>query len=199
MEPTQTELLEQYIRNLRTVRSLSKPIFSDRTSPAEVLARIQNNALQSHALMQENNALLQTCVYGRDPASLTDEEITGLEAFAGRLFNYSNSEGVALSHRVHQLLLEAARSRGNDPMIIKELYLNGVTLHYMNVRDENLGINLLGDQIQAFFHEGADYIRQYEKLDKTTRQYILRCIGNMRLGISRGSYEKSREYLELFD
>lgn len=199
MEPTQTELLEQYIRNLRTVRSLSKPIFSDRTSPAEVLARIQNNALQSHALMQENNALLQTCVCGRDPASLTDEEITGLEAFAGRLFNYSNSEDVALSHRVHQLLLEAARSRGNDPMIIKELYLNGVTLHYMNVRDENLGINLLGDQIQAFFHEGADYIRQYEKLDKTTRQYILRCIGNMRLGISRGSYEKSREYLKLFD
>ena len=99
MEPTQTELLEQYIQNLRTVRSLSKPIFSDRTFPAEVLARIQNNALQSHALMQENNALLQTCVYGRDPASLTDEEITGLEAFAGRLFNYSNSEDVALSHQ----------------------------------------------------------------------------------------------------
>ena len=199
MGAAQEEQFEQYIRNLRTVRTLSKPVFPEGTEPREVLARIQNNAVRCHALMQENNALLQRYIYDRTPESLSDEEIAALEAFAGKLFYYSNSEDVALSHRVHRLLLEAARSRGDVPMIVKELYLNGVTLHYMNVRDEDLEVNLLGDKIQVFFHEGADYIRQYEQLDKTTRQYILRCIGNMRLGMSRRSYEDARKYLCLFD
>ena len=41
--------------------------------------------------MRQNEALLAQFVYDRDPASLTEEDIQGLSAFAGRLFNYANS------------------------------------------------------------------------------------------------------------
>ena len=92
MECTQAEAFEQYIRDLRVVRSISRPSFPEGKAPAAVLEEIQTNALRCNTLMRQNEALLAQFVYDRDPASLTEEDIQGLSAFAGRLFNYANSE-----------------------------------------------------------------------------------------------------------
>lgn len=169
MECTQAEAFEQYIRDLRVVRSISRPSFPDGKAPAAVLEEIQTNALRCNALMRQNEALLAQFVYDRDPASLTETDIQGLSAFAGRLFNYANSEDMGVAFKVHQLLLAAARSREDVPMIVRELYYTGITLHYMNVRDEGTGINLLGDAIQVYFTEAAESMSRYEQLDRNTR------------------------------
>lgn len=198
MECTQAEAFEQYIRDLRVVRSISRPSFPEGKAPAAVLEEIQTNALRCNALMRQNEALLAQFVYDRDPASLTETDIQGLSAFAGRLFNYANSEDMGVAFKVHQLLLAAARSREDVPMIVRELYYTGITLHYMNVRDEGTGINLLGDAIQVYFTEAAEYMSQYEQLDRNTRQYLIRCVGNTRLGMSRGTHAESCRYLERF-
>ena len=198
MERTQAEAFEQYIRDLRVVRSISRPSFLEGRAPAAVLEEIQTNALRCNTLMRQNEALLAQFVYDRDPASLTEEDIQGLSAFAGRLFNYANSEDMGVAFKVHQLLLAAARSREDVPMIVRELYYTGITLHYMNVRDEGTGINLLGDAIQVYFTEAAEYMSQYEQLDRNTRQYLIRCVGNTRLGMSRGTHAESCRYLERF-
>ena len=178
MECTQAEAFEQYIRNLRVVRSISRPSFPEGKAPAAVLEEIQTNALRCNALMRQNEALLAQFVYDRDPASLAETDIQGLSAFAGRLFNYANSEDMGVAFKVHQLLLAAARSREDVPMIVRELYYTGITLHYMNVRDEGTGINLLGDAIQVYFTEAAESMSRYEQLDRNTRQYLIRCVGN---------------------
>lgn len=198
MERTQAEAFEQYIRDLRVVRSISRPSFPEGKAPAAVLEEIQTNALRCNTLMRQNEALLAQFVYDRDPASLTEEDIQGLSAFAGRLFNYANSEDMGVAFKVHQLLLAAARSREDVPMIVRELYYTGITLHYMNVRDEGTGINLLGDAIQVYFTEAAEYMSRYEQLDRNTRQYLIRCVGNTRLGMSRGTHAESCRYLERF-
>ena len=198
MECTQAEAFEQYIRDLRVVRSISRPSFPEGKAPAAVLDEIQTNALRCNALMRQNEALLAQFVYDCDPASLTEEDIQGLSAFAGRLFNYANSEDMGVAFKVHQLLLAAARSREDVPMIVRELYYTGITLHYMNVRDEGTGINLLGDAIQVYFTEAAEYMSRYEQLDRNTRQYLIRCVGNTRLGMSRGTHAESCRYLERF-
>lgn len=198
MECTQAEAFEQYIRDLRVVRSISRPSFPEGKAPAAVLEEIQTNALRCNTLMRQNEALLAQFVYDRDPASLTEEDIQGLSAFAGRLFNYANSEDMGVAFKVHQLLLAAARSREDVPMIVRELYYTGITLHYMNVRDEATGINLLGDAIEVYFTEAAEYMSRYEQLDKNTRQYLIRCVGNTRLGMSRGTHAESCRYLERF-
>lgn len=198
MECTQAEAFEQYIRDLRVVRSISRPSFPEGKAPAAVLEEIQTNALRCNALMRQNEALLAQFVYDRDPASLTEEDIQGLSAFAGRLFNYANSEDIGVAFKVHQLLLAAARSREDVPMIVRELYYTGITLHYMNVRDEGTGINLLGDAIQVYFTEAAESMSRYEQLDRNTRQYLIRCVGNTRLGMSRGTHAESCRYLERF-
>ena len=198
MECTQAEAFEQYIRDLRVVRSISRPSFPEGKAPAAVLEEIQTNALRCNTLMRQNEALLAQFVYDRDPASLTEEDIQGLSAFAGRLFNYANSEDMGVAFKVHQLLLAAARSREDVPMIVRELYYTGITLHYMNVRDEGTGINLLGDAIQVYFTEAAESMSRYEQLDRNTRQYLIRCVGNTRLGMSRGTHAESCRYLERF-
>jgi hypothetical protein len=112
MECTQAEAFEQYIRDLRVVRSISRPSFPEGKAPAAVLEEIQTNALRCNALMRQNEALLAQFVYDRDPASLTETDIQGLSAFAGRLFNYANSEDMGVAFKVHQLLLAAASHIG---------------------------------------------------------------------------------------
>ena len=104
-----------------------------------------------------------------------------------------------MAYKIHELLLKAARFRDNVPMIIRELYYNGITLHYINVRDEDHDVNLLWPRIHAFFLEGANYIARYEELDKETRQYIIRCVGNIRMAVSRRTKENCRRYQELFE
>ena len=199
METTYPEKCERYIQNLRRVRALSKPQFAPETAPEALLEEIQDNAVRSFGLMQENNALLNELVYVLDPKTLTDEEITNLEAFAGRLFNFGNSEDCGVAYKIHSLLLEAARFREDDRMIVKELYYNGITLHYLNVRDDDHGINLLESRIHAHFMEAASYISRYEEMDTETRQYIIRSLGNIRLTVSRQTKADCKRYLELFD
>lgn len=79
MERTQAEAFEQYIRDLRVVRSISRPSFPEGKAPAAVLEEIQTNALRCNALMRQNEALLAQFVYDRDPASLTEEDILAVQ------------------------------------------------------------------------------------------------------------------------
>lgn len=170
---------ERYIQNLRRVRTLSHPQFPPETAPEFLLEAIQGNAVRCFDLMKENNALLGELVCTRDAKTLSDSDIAELEEAAGRLFNYANSEDCGVAYKIHELLLKAARFRDDVPMIVRELYYNGITLHYINVRDEDHDVNLLWPRIHAFFLEGADYIARYEELDKETRQYIIRCVGKL--------------------
>ena len=199
MAETNRQKWERYIQNLRQVRTLSRPQFPPETAPEVLLEAIQGNAVRCFDRMKENNALLGELVYTRDAKTLSDDDIAELEEAAGRLFNYANSEDCGVAYKIHELLLKAARFRDNVPMIIRELYYNGITLHYINVRDEDHDVNLLWPRIHAFFLEGANYIARYEELDKETRQYVIRCVGNIRMAVSRRTKENCRRYQELFE
>lgn len=199
MAETNRQKWERYIQNLRRVRTLSRPQFPPETAPEVLLETIQGNAVRCFDLMKENNALLGELVYTRDAKTLSDDDIAELEEAAGRLFNYANSEDCGVAYKIHELLLKAARFRDNVPMIIRELYYNGITLHYINVRDGDHDVNLLWPRIHAFFLEGANYIARYEELDKETRQYVIRCVGNIRMAVSRRTKENCRRYQELFE
>lgn len=199
MAETNRQKWERYIQNLRQVRTLSRPQFPPETAPEALLETIQGNAVRCFDRMKENNALLGELVYTRDAKTLSDDDIAELEEAAGRLFNYANSEDCGVAYKIHELLLKVACFRDNVPMIIRELYYNGITLHYINVQDEDHDVNLLWPRIHAFFLEGANYIARYEELDKETRQYVIRCVGNIRMAVSRRTKENCRRYQELFE
>lgn len=165
----------------------------------EVLDLIQQNAVRSFQLMQENNRLLQELVFSRRAEELTDADIQELEAFAGRLFAYANSEDNGIAYKIHELLLHTALLRQDEPFIIRELYNCGVTLHYLNIRDEEYKLNTFGDQVRAYFEKAADYLPRYEAFDSKTRGYLIRCLGNSKMSINRNDPGNSRIYLDVFE
>ncbi len=190
---------DRYIENLRKVRAFAKPEVRPGMGAQELLDLIQKNAAESFAIMKENNALLDELVYTRKAEELTDEDIAQLLRFADRLFAYANSEDDGVAYKIHCLLLEAARLRKDEPFLIRELYYCGVTLHYLNIRDEEYDINAFGNRVRAYFEEGASYLNRYESYDSKTRGFIIRCLGNSKMALNRRSKENSRIYMNVFD
>ena len=190
---------ERYIENLRTVRTLSQPKFSPDMKAKELLETIQSNAIKCFDYMKENNAILNELVFQRAPAELTSAEIASLQEFADKMFNYASSEDCGIAYKVYSLLLENARIRGDKPAIVRYLYGKAVSLHYLNVRGRDYAINPYGTQVRGLFQEGAGYIAEYESFDKTTKGYIMRCLGNSRMSMPRSTPEECTEYMKVFD
>lgn len=190
---------ERYIENLRTVRTLSQPKFSPDMKAKELLETIQSNAIKCFDYMKENNAILNELVFQRAPAELTSAEIASLQEFADKMFNYASSEDCGIAYKVYSLLLENARLRGDKPAIVRYLYGKAVSLHYLNVRGCDYAINPYGTQVRGLFQEGAGYIAEYESFDKTTKGYIMRCLGNSRMSMPRSTPEECTEYMKVFD
>ena len=190
---------DRYIENLRKIREFSKPQIEAGTDAQGVLDLIQKNAAESFRLMKENNQLLNELVFSRKAEELTDADIQELEAFAGQLFAYSNSEDDGIAYKIHVLLLRAAQFRKDEPFIIRELYNCGVTLHYLNIRDEEYGLNAFGDRVRSYFEQAVEYLPRYEEFDSKTRGYLIRCLGNSKMAINRNDPKNSRIYMEVFE
>ena len=190
---------ERYIEDLRTVRTLSRPKFSPDMKAKELLETIQSNAIKCFDYMKENNAILNELVFQRAPAELTSAEIASLQEFADKMFDYDSSEDCGIAYKVYSLLLENARLRGDKPAIVRYLYGKAVSLHYLNVRGRDYAINPYGTQVRGLFREGAGYIAEYESFDKTTKGYIMRCLGNSRMSMPRSTPEECTEYMKVFD
>ena len=190
---------ERYIEDLRTVRTLSQPKFSPDMKAKELLETIQSNAIKCFDYMKENNAILNELVFQRVPAELTSAEIASLQEFADKMFDYDSSEDCGIAYKVYSLLLENARRRGDKPAIVRYLYEKAVSLHYLNVRGIDYAINPYGTQVRGLFQEGASYIAEYESFDKTTKGYIMCCLGNSRMSMPRSTPEECTEYMKVFD
>lgn len=138
------ERYTRYIENMRRVRALARPEAHAGMKAADLLEEIKQNAAESYTLMQQSNAILDEVIFSRRAENLTEEEAAGLSEFAGKLFNYANSEDCGIAYKIHALLLDYARLKQDDRAIIRELYWAGVTMHYMNVRSDDSSINPLG-------------------------------------------------------
>ena len=187
------------MRQKRTGCTLSQPKFSPDMKAKELLETIQSNAIKCFDYMKENNAILNELVFQRAPAELTSAEIASLQEFADKMFDYDSSEDCGIAYKVYSLLLENARLRGDKPAIVRYLYGKAASLHYLNVRGGDYAINPYGTQVRGLFQEGASYIAEYESFDKTTKGYIMCCLGNSRMSMPRSTPEECTEYMKVFD
>lgn len=194
-----SQLGEQYIKNLRRVRELARPQIDGEMSDEALLAHIQQNAAESFSLMKECNSILDELIFHRVPEQLTDEDIASLRELADKLFSYASSEDAPVAYQIHCLLLKAARARGDAAMTVRELYSCGVTLYYSSTLPIRYAPPTFGQQVRDYFSEGAGYVAQYEQLDRTARDYVMRCIGNCKMCLPRDTLEDCREYLRVWD
>ena len=95
------ERYTRYIENLRRVRALARREAHAGMKAADLLEEIKQNAAESYTLMQQSNAILDEVIFSRRAEDLTEEEAAGLSEFAGKLFNYANSEDSGIAYKIH--------------------------------------------------------------------------------------------------
>ncbi|MCH5325504.1 MAG: HD domain-containing protein [Eubacterium sp.] len=193
------ELIERYLANVARCAVLNRPTFEPGLSDSELIEGIQKNAQEIHELISQNNKILDKFLRDRDPAELTDEEISELSSFADRLFLYNHSVDDGAAFRIHQLLLDAATVRGDRDMRVRELYYVGITLQYMKICCPDLDLFALLDEVRAAFDAAAEYMAVYEEIEsEQTRSFIIRSLANRKLGLDRTA-KSLDEYDKLFD
>ena len=181
---------ETYLRNIHTAQALAKPRISPDMSGDQIIAAIRSGAEQLFQIHQENDRILKEFLFSRKAEDLTGQEARQLSELADALFNHNRSPDVGVAYRIHRLLYAYAQYRQDRDLMIRELYFQGITLMYLNVRDSKLGLDLFVDDIRHYFEAGAAYMDQYEEIsDPQTRAYIIRCMGNLKYGMTsyRGS------------
>lgn len=181
---------ETYLHNIIAAQALAKPRISPDMSGDQIIAAIRSGAEQLFQIHQENDRILKEILFSRTPEDLTAEEVRQLSELADALFNHNRSPDVGVAYRIHRLLYAYAQRIQDRDLTIRELYFQGITLMYLNVRDSKLGLDLFVDDIRRYFEAGAAYMDQHEDIsDPQTRAYIIRCMGNLKYGMTsyRGS------------
>lgn len=175
------DLCQAYLDNLTAACALVKPQVTPDMSEDQIIETIRSCAGQLHQIHQDNDRILDRILFSKSAETLTAEEAEQLSGLAGKLFSFNRSPDTGIAYRIHKLLYAYAQYRQDTDLIIRELYSQGITLLYLNVRDTGLGINLFIDQIGAYFRAGAAYLDQYSQISSPeTRSYIIRCLGNIK-------------------
>ena len=195
-------LCQAYLDNLAAACVLVKPQVTSDMSEDQMIETIRGCAGQLHQLHQENDKILDKILFSKSAETLAAEEAEQLSALAGKLFSFNRSPDTGIAYRIHKLLYAYAQYHQDRDLIVRELYSQGITLLYLNIRDPELGINLFIDQIGACFRAGAAYLDQYAEITcPETRSYIIRCLGNVKYGLESfqggNSGEKLRHQRQL--
>jgi len=102
---------------------------------------------------------------------ISDEEEAKLFDTVQKISGYETRLDTGLGFKIYQSLLERARGNKDVDKTIKYLYWCGITLYYLNRRNNK--------KILGYFKEGSSYSKQYRRLtNEESRKYINRCLAN---------------------
>ena len=195
---------QTYVDNLAAASTLVKPQVKSGMTGEQTLQLIRDNAEKLYRIHQENDRILNEILFSKDAETLSAEEAARLGELADALFNFNRSQDIGIAYRIHKLLFAYAQYHNDTDMIIRELYYQGITLFYLNVKDSGQQIDLFVDQIGDCFRAGAAYMTRYEELtNPKTRSFILRCLGNVKYGLKdfeNANYNQDWEnYMDCFN
>lgn len=181
------EKFDRYIANMEEAAKLIKFRIAPGMSDEEILTLVHNGADRLRQLCVEDNALLDELVSSKTPETLTLQDAQELAEAADRLFHYPKGLDVGATLCIHRLLYAYAKKRGDRDMMIRELYHQGMSSFYLNLKIASMDVNVLESEIYRIFSEGASYFAQWDDIaSEETRGYIIRCLGNRNLAIPRG-------------
>lgn len=184
--PALEDLCQQYLVQFRQAQELARVVAAPSADPQSLLAQITDTAHSVFLLRASNDKLLDQIVLKRTAADLTADDIPVLQQFAAGLAQFSRRLDTGIAYYVHKLLYDYACLHNDTDLCVRELYEQGVALYYCNLHQPDLGINTVGRRVSSLFEAGAAYLPQFETLtDPKTRDYIIRCLGNRRMGMER--------------
>lgn len=199
---------EQYMENLRTVGKHMRFHIDLYMNKDEAIEAIKKNSEDLYALHVANDKLISEKILAHRADELTKEQADELVELSQELMNLKQQSDGCLAYYIHRLLREYATIHNDRDLLIQELYYMGLCLHYINLKEEDLGISVYSDTIKNYFSQAASYLSCYDEItDSKTRGYIIRSLGNMKLdmkqvdnlGNLRSTKDKYAEYSALFD
>ena len=196
-------IYQRYVDNLTEVNSLIKPRFEPNMTAEQFLQAIRESAMRIYEIHEENSQILNEVLFSKEADILTEEEVSQLSELAEALFRFNRSLDTGIAYRIHKLLYTYAQYHKDIDQMIRELYYQGITLFYLNVKDGSQNLDLFHKQIGEYFRMGASYLERYEELkNPQTRNYILRCLGNIKYGLSNSEGDDSAywaDYMKCFN
>ncbi|MBQ8092514.1 MAG: hypothetical protein IJ242_02940 [Clostridia bacterium] len=178
---------EQYIRNTREIADLYHAYSRQYLSFDDFLSGRLYARTRIAALKSENTELLETHLFPAldDLFQATPEAIASLTEFAGCLMDWKVNLDIGVYVKIHDALLSLCRIRRDRNGTIRELYLLGMGLYYLQRIVEGTDEKYAGSfhfQNEMLFTEAGSYIRYYDEIDdETTRGYIIRALANVAL------------------
>ncbi len=197
------EYQRKYLELLRTVAGIAEPSSGDLT-PEEFTANVRKANIISRQAVVEGTELLRTGLFPvlDDILTASQEEVECLYEFAGQLMSGQYKQmDVALHCRIHEALVSYARHKGLRDMLIRELYLVGMSLYNMETMLSPNTMRLFSARMRMCFNESASYFdTEYDDIeDPETKGYIHRSMGNIALSYLDSSPESSEKKLKLIE
>lgn len=199
---------EQYMENLHLVGKHMRFHIDLYMDQDEAVDAIRKNSETLFKLHNDNDRLISEKILNEKAEELSEEKVKELEELSQKLLNLSQQSDVCLAYYIHRLLREYAVIHNNTDLLIQELYFMGLCLHYVNLKETDLGISVYAGTIKSYFSQAASYLPMYDEIkNPKTRGYIIRSLGNMKLdmqltderGNIRSTQDRYEEYTALFN
>ena len=194
MRPYQKE----YLALLGTVSQQSH-LPADGSGPEAFMETVRTASKAARQAVERGTALLREELFPTldDILSAPQEELDHLASFTGELMSGTAQKDVGLHYRIHMALTDRARCRKDRDMLIRELYLLGMSLYNMETTLSPNSIRLYATRMRMSFAESASYFEtDYDDItDPEIRGYIHRSMGNIALGYEGSSPEAAQAKL----
>ena len=167
--------------------------------PEDFMRSVRASSQAARQAVERGTELLRRELFPMldDILSASQEELDDLLAFAGKLMAGTAQKDVGLHYRIHLALTDYARHGGHRDMLIRELYLLGMSLYNMETMLTPNNIRLYATRMRMSFAESASYFEtDYDDItDPEIRGYIHRSMGNIALGYEGSSPEDTQAKL----
>ncbi len=178
------EYQETYIANLKRIAVLAD-LSGEISGDAKAFLQERSRKFQeSRKLVAENTQLLRSYLMPvlDDIISAEEGEVEDLAEFACCLAPGVKQLDLLLNYDIHNALIAFARHWKRRDMLIRELYLCGMALFYMQNFMARAGKQVYSWKMRMMFGEAASYLKYYDEIeDPETRGYIHRSMGNLTL------------------
>lgn len=189
---------EEYLELLRSVSEITGS--SVESSDPDTFVTVSREESRAHrSAVRRGTELLREELFPvlDDILSVPEDEIDSLLEFSGKLMSGVAQKDVGLHYRIHLALVSRARRRGDRDMLIRELYLLGMSLYNLETMLSPNALRLYTSRMRMCFAESASYFNtEYDDIkDPETRGYIHRSMGNIALSYDAADVKSAEEKL----
>lgn len=174
------------------------------TAPADMPTGCAGSFLKTDssfaAAVEHGTALLRDNLFPvlDNILSADEQELEDLFDFAQALMAGGVRQDIWLHYRIHLALMDYARHQGRRDMLLRELYLVGMSLYNMeNMLSPNV-VRLYNTRMRMYFSECGSYFgtEYYDEFDAQTRGYIHRSLGNIALSYTGNDVRSAKAKLD---